>query len=232
MILLSQERQCFSRANKRSTTPTACIRFAVLSRIEMLHILLEHSYDSQRNENAGSARRLHRRRPVVEKPGSAQPAPTVPAAARHLGYGFVPVPRVDLATITAAAGHREEARPDPSQRGVQPIRRQQPTKIALYVHVGVTSSISVDASVSCLRESWRGDSTSIGGLTSLRSAWSRCPYWLTVTLRSAACCLASSSARSVVRQLITPPSQISHTPSRRGEHRTDAQKRPRLCSGS
>ena len=56
------------------------------------------------------------------------------------------------------------------------------------------------------------DSTSIGGLTSLRSAWSRCPYWLKVTLRSAACCLASSSARSVARQLITPPSQIPHTP--------------------
>ena len=47
------------------TTPTACIRFAVLKRIEILHILLEHSYDSQRNENAGSARRLHRRQPVT-----------------------------------------------------------------------------------------------------------------------------------------------------------------------
>ena len=47
------------------TTPTACIRFAVLSRIEILHILLEHSYDSQRNENAGSARPLHRRQPVA-----------------------------------------------------------------------------------------------------------------------------------------------------------------------
>jgi hypothetical protein len=34
------------------TTPTACIRFAILSRIETLHILLEHFYDSQRNENA------------------------------------------------------------------------------------------------------------------------------------------------------------------------------------
>jgi hypothetical protein len=33
-------------------TPTACIRFAVLSRIEILHILLEHFYDSRRNENA------------------------------------------------------------------------------------------------------------------------------------------------------------------------------------
>jgi hypothetical protein len=29
--------------------------------------------------------------------------------ARHLGYGFLPVPRVDLATIAAAAGHRQEA---------------------------------------------------------------------------------------------------------------------------
>jgi hypothetical protein len=47
------------------TTPTACIRFAVPSRIEILHILLEHFYDSQRNENAGSARRLHRRQPVA-----------------------------------------------------------------------------------------------------------------------------------------------------------------------
>ena len=66
MILLSHERQCFSRTNNRfGTTPTACIRFAVLSRIEILHILLEHSYDSQRNENAGSARRLHRRQPVA-----------------------------------------------------------------------------------------------------------------------------------------------------------------------
>jgi hypothetical protein len=29
------------------TRPTACIRFAVLNRIEILHILLEHSYDSR-----------------------------------------------------------------------------------------------------------------------------------------------------------------------------------------
>jgi hypothetical protein len=28
------------------TTPTACIRFAVVSQTEILHILLEHSYDS------------------------------------------------------------------------------------------------------------------------------------------------------------------------------------------
>ena len=41
-----------SRQQTFGTTPTACIRFAVLSRIEILHILLEHSYDSRRNENA------------------------------------------------------------------------------------------------------------------------------------------------------------------------------------
>src|SRR5688500_3974008 len=46
MILLSHERQCFSRTNTFGTTPTACIRFAILSRIETLHILLEHPYDS------------------------------------------------------------------------------------------------------------------------------------------------------------------------------------------
>jgi len=54
-----------SRQQTFGTTPTACIRFAALSRIEILHILLEHSYDSQRNEN-GSARRLHRRQPVAK----------------------------------------------------------------------------------------------------------------------------------------------------------------------
>ena len=53
-----------------STTPTACIRFAVQSRIEILHILLEHSYDSQRNEDAYSARRLHRRQPVARSQDS------------------------------------------------------------------------------------------------------------------------------------------------------------------
>src|SRR4029453_150475 len=47
------------------TTPTACVRFAVLSRIEILHILLEHFYDSQRNENAGSARPLLSPPPVA-----------------------------------------------------------------------------------------------------------------------------------------------------------------------
>jgi len=55
MILLSHERQCFSRTNKRSARRRPPrIRFAVLCRIEILHILLEHFYDSQRNENASS----------------------------------------------------------------------------------------------------------------------------------------------------------------------------------
>jgi hypothetical protein len=39
---------------------------------------------------------------------------------------------------------------------------------------------------------------SLAARRSRRSAWSRCPYWLKVTFRSAAC-LASSSARSVAR---------------------------------
>jgi hypothetical protein len=63
MILLGHERVFLSHQTI-GTTPTACIRFAALSRIEILHILLEHLYDSQRNENARSARRLHRRQPV------------------------------------------------------------------------------------------------------------------------------------------------------------------------
>jgi hypothetical protein len=60
MILLSHERQCSSRPTTFGTTPPTRVRFAVLSPIEILHILLEHSYDCQRNENASSARRLHR----------------------------------------------------------------------------------------------------------------------------------------------------------------------------
>jgi hypothetical protein len=57
-VFLSHQQAC-------GTTPTACSRFAVLSRIEILHVLLEHFYDSRRNENAGSVRRLHRRQPVA-----------------------------------------------------------------------------------------------------------------------------------------------------------------------
>ena len=55
------------------TTPTGCIRFAVPSRIEILHILLVHFYDSQRNGNAGSARRLHRRQPVASSQDLLRP---------------------------------------------------------------------------------------------------------------------------------------------------------------
>jgi hypothetical protein len=46
--------------------------------------------------------------------------------ARHLGYGFLPVPWVYLATIAVAAGYPPGGCPHPSQRGVQPFRRREP----------------------------------------------------------------------------------------------------------
>ena len=90
MILLSHERQCFSHQQTFGTTPTACIRFAILSRIEILHILLEHFYDSQRNENAGSASPTSSAAASREKSESAQSAPTVPAAGCRHGIGCPP----------------------------------------------------------------------------------------------------------------------------------------------
>ena len=51
------------------TTPTACIRFAVLSPIEILHILLEHFYDSKRNENARLSSPTSSAAASREKPG-------------------------------------------------------------------------------------------------------------------------------------------------------------------
>jgi hypothetical protein len=58
------------------TTPTACIRFTVLSRIEILHILLEHPYDSQRNKKAVLSSPTSSATASREKPGSVQSAPT------------------------------------------------------------------------------------------------------------------------------------------------------------
>jgi hypothetical protein len=55
MILLSHERRCFSRTNNDRHDADRLIRFAVLSRIEILHILLEHSYDSRRNTTRARA---------------------------------------------------------------------------------------------------------------------------------------------------------------------------------
>ena len=56
MILLSHERQRFSHTNKRSARrrpPASAIRRGTeLRRIEILHVLLEHFYDSQCNEKA------------------------------------------------------------------------------------------------------------------------------------------------------------------------------------
>jgi hypothetical protein len=72
------------------TTPTACIRFAVLSRIQILHILLEHPYDSQRNKNAGLSSPTSSATASREKPGSVQSAPTVPAAACRRRIGCTP----------------------------------------------------------------------------------------------------------------------------------------------
>jgi hypothetical protein len=72
------------------TTPTACIRFTVLSRIEILHILLEHPYDSQRNKNAGLISPTSSATASREKPGSVQSAPTLPAAACRRRIGCTP----------------------------------------------------------------------------------------------------------------------------------------------
>ena len=57
---------------------------------------------------------------------TAAPVLSLLPLARHLGYGFLPVPRVYLATIAVAAGYPPGGCPDPSRRGVQPIRRRDP----------------------------------------------------------------------------------------------------------
>src|SRR5688500_13143273 len=111
MILLSDERQCFSRSNTFGTTPTACIRFAILSRIETLHILLEHSYDSQRNERS-SARRLHRRQPVARSEDLISPRRRLPVARRPAG----------LPTVLRAANHADL--PYPAFDLGRPIRNE------------------------------------------------------------------------------------------------------------
>ena len=72
------------------TTQTACIRFAVLSRVEIPHVLLEHCYDSQRNQNTGLSWPTSSATASHEKPGSAQSAPTVPMAACRRRIGCTP----------------------------------------------------------------------------------------------------------------------------------------------
>jgi hypothetical protein len=57
---------------------------------------------------------------------TAAPVLSLLPLARHLGYGFLPVPRVYLATIAVAAGYPPGGCPHPSQRGVQPFRRREP----------------------------------------------------------------------------------------------------------
>ena len=51
MILLSHEQQCSLAPTNVRHDADRLHPLAVLSRIEISHILLEHSYDSQRNEN-------------------------------------------------------------------------------------------------------------------------------------------------------------------------------------
>jgi Family of unknown function (DUF6262) len=58
-----------------------------------------------------------------------------------------------------------------------------------------------------------------------RSSALRCPYWSNVTLRSAACCLASFSRRSLAGRLFTPPSHMLRRRANRRPHR-----RPRSAS--
>jgi hypothetical protein len=77
--------------------------------------------------NRGSARRLHRRQPVARKPGSAQPAPTVP------GGGFGSVAHLVakdpgcLLGMSRGGGDRRTVHPRDAQEGVSQVRcwRQQ-----------------------------------------------------------------------------------------------------------
>jgi hypothetical protein len=66
------------------------IRCAVLSRIEILHILLEHSYDSQCKRERGLSSPTSSATASREKPGSVQSAPIVPAAACRRRIGCAP----------------------------------------------------------------------------------------------------------------------------------------------
>jgi hypothetical protein len=110
------------------TTPTACIRFAVLSRIEILHILLEHFYDSQRNENAGSARRLHRRQPVARSQDLLSPLRQFQRRVAVVGSVAHPVAK-DPGGILAMSrgGDRGKVHPRDGQEAVSqvPCWRQQ-----------------------------------------------------------------------------------------------------------
>ena len=91
------------------------IRFAVLSRIEILHILLEHSYDSRRKRERGLSLPTSSATASREKPGSVQSAPMAPAAAcrrrigctpRREGSGRSPAAAAIVARSTRGTGRR------------------------------------------------------------------------------------------------------------------------------
>jgi hypothetical protein len=65
MILLSHERQCFSRTTSDWHDADRLHPLCRTEPDETSHVSLEHSCDSLRNENAGSARQLDRRQPVA-----------------------------------------------------------------------------------------------------------------------------------------------------------------------
>ena len=63
-------------------------------------------------EPTGTAMSAMTNRRGVHREGGGQPTAALLSLlplARHLGYGFLPVPWVDRATIAAAAGPRQEA---------------------------------------------------------------------------------------------------------------------------
>ena len=141
------------------TTPTACIRFAVLSRVEIPHALLEHCYDSQRNQNTGLSWPTSSATASHEKPGSAQSAPTVPAVAcrrrigctpRREGSGRLPgdVPRRRRSWQGPPAGRAESRIPRclasaSSDRTVQLYGRPSPVRSAPRRLVTPTSVVPV-----------------------------------------------------------------------------------------
>jgi hypothetical protein len=114
------------------STPTGSVCFVVLSRNQIWHVLLEHSYDCQRNEKVGSDRRLHSAAASRDKPGSALPTPTVPAACcgrAHAGWmRSLPVHTLHTVPVMApvrqcSRNSRRARRELPSCRAGHQVRR-------------------------------------------------------------------------------------------------------------
>ena len=112
MILLGHERQCFSRTNKRSARrrPPASLRRIVSDRdlAYLIRTLLRFSMQQERGLSSPTSSAAASR----EKPGSAQSAPTLPAAGCHRRIGCTP--------------RREGSGPPPSDVPRQRQSRQAP----------------------------------------------------------------------------------------------------------